>query len=56
MWACFSVPNFDVQISDPPVIKNGYVTFGSFNHLSKINKKVIFLWAKADAKTELVSP
>jgi len=46
MWVCFSVPNFDVQISDPPVIKNGYVTFGSFNNLSKINDKVISLWSK----------
>ena len=46
MWVCFTPPDFDVEISEPPVIKNGYVTFGSFNHLSKINKKVIFLWAK----------
>ena len=46
MWVCFSVPDFDVQISDPPVIKNGYVTFGSFNNLSKINDKVISLWSK----------
>ena len=46
MWVCFSVPDFDVQISDPPVIKNGYVTFGSFNNLTKINNKVISLWSK----------
>ena len=46
MWVCFSVPDFDVQISDPPVIKNGYVTFGSFNNQSKINDKVISLWSK----------
>ena len=47
MWVCFTSPDFDVEISEPPVIKNGYVTFGSFNHLSKINKKVIFQWSKA---------
>ena len=46
MWVCFTPPDFNIDISEPPVIKNGYVTFGSFNHLSKINKKVIFLWAK----------
>ena len=46
MWVCFSEPDFDVRISDPPVIKNGYVTFGSFNNLSKINDKVISLWSK----------
>lgn len=46
MWVCFSEPDLDVRISDPPVIKNGYVTFGSFNNLSKINDKVISLWSK----------
>ena len=46
IWVCFTAPDFDVQISDLPVIKNGYVTFGSFNHLSKINDEVIFLWSK----------
>ena len=46
MWTCFSVPEFEVEISEPPVIKNGYITFGSFNHLSKINDKVIFLWSQ----------
>ena len=46
MWVCFTPPDSDIKISEPPVIKNGYVTFGSFNHLSKINKKVISLWSK----------
>ena len=46
IWVCFTAPVFDVQISDLPVIKNGYVTFGSFNHLSKINDEVISLWSK----------
>ncbi len=46
MWVCFTPPDFDVEISEPPVIKNGYITFGSFNNLSKINKRVIFLWSK----------
>tara|TARA_Y100000590_G_scaffold466174_1_gene640720 strand:- start:8761 stop:10611 length:1851 start_codon:yes stop_codon:yes gene_type:complete len=46
MWVCFTLPDSDIEISEPPVIKNGYVTFGSFNHLSKINKKVISLWSK----------
>ena len=46
IWVCFTAPDFDVQISDLPVIKNGYVTFGSFNHLSKINDEVISLWSK----------
>ena len=46
MWVSFTPPDFDVKISELPAIKNRYITFGSFNHLSKINKKVIFLWSK----------
>ena len=46
IWVCFTPPDFDVQIRDLPVTKNGYVTFGSFNHLSKINDDVISLWSK----------
>ena len=46
MWLSFTPPDFDVKISELPAIKNRYITFGSFNHLSKINKKVIFLWSK----------
>jgi len=46
MWVCFSVPEFQIDITELPAIKNKYITFGSFNNLSKINNKVIFLWSK----------
>ena len=33
-------------ISDPPSIKNGYITFGSFNNTLKYNDQVYAVWSK----------
>ena len=46
IWICFTVPEFEVKIKELPAIKNKYITFGSFNNLSKINEEVVFLWSK----------
>ena len=46
IWCCFSVPEFEVKINEPPSVKNRYITFGCFNNLSKINNEVIALWSK----------
>ena len=32
-------------VGDAPCIENGFVTFGSFNRLNKINREVIALWS-----------
>ena len=34
------------DVSEPPVIKNAYITFGSFNNLAKINDSVIETWCE----------
>ncbi|MCW8829970.1 MAG: tetratricopeptide repeat protein, partial [Gammaproteobacteria bacterium] len=34
------------DVSEPPVIQNGFITFGSFNNLAKINDKVIDVWCR----------
>jgi predicted O-linked N-acetylglucosamine transferase (SPINDLY family) len=33
-------------LSEPPCLKNGYITFGSFNGLRKINLQMIETWAR----------
>lgn len=33
-------------IGDLPAIKNGFITFGSFNRPSKIRRRVVHLWAR----------
>ena len=43
---CFTPPNADVEVSVPPAENHGYVTFGCFNNLTKVNDKVVALWTK----------
>ena len=43
---CFTPPDFDVEVNDPPCLKNKFITFGSLNKLTKINEDVIELWSK----------
>jgi predicted O-linked N-acetylglucosamine transferase (SPINDLY family) len=37
---------YQIPISRPPVLSNGYVTFGVFNRVSKISDDVVSLWAR----------
>ena len=46
IWICFTAPEIEIEIKKLPAIKNKYITFGSFNNLSKINDEVISLWSK----------
>lgn len=56
-FLCYMPDDFAPQVSPPPYLDKGYVTFGSFNNLKKINKEVIRLWARilrAEPNTRLV--
>ena len=43
---CYSPPATSPAVEPPPAERKGRITFGCFNHLSKINSEVIGLWAK----------
>ena len=46
IWCCFSIPNYKIEIKNPPFLKNNFITFGSFNNISKINEETIRVWSK----------
>jgi len=45
-YLCFTPPDGDIQVSALPAISNGYITFGCFNNLTKMNDAVVALWAR----------
>lgn len=44
-YLCLTPPQTNILKTDSPALKNGFVTFGSFNNISKINSKVIHTWS-----------
>jgi len=45
-WFSFAPPKDAPEPCEPPVLRNGYVTFGCFGNLAKMNDHVISLWAR----------
>lgn len=43
---CFTPPEVDVNVSALPALTNGYITFGCFNNLAKMNDSVVALWSR----------
>jgi len=43
---CFTPPDVGLEVATPPALEQGYVTFGCFNNITKVNDKVVELWAK----------
>jgi len=43
---CFTPPRVNVDVAPLSALKKGYVTFGCFNNLTKMNDAVVALWAR----------
>ena len=46
IYLCFTPPEPDIPVADLPSLTNGYVTFGCFNNLTKVNDAVVAVWSK----------
>ena len=44
MW-CFQAPDDPIEITPLPALANGYLTFGSFNNVDKVDAASVALWA-----------
>lgn len=43
-FLCFSPPDESPEVTPPPCVSNGYITFGSFNVLTKITSEMLAIW------------
>ena len=45
-YLCFSPPEIDIPVDAPASENNSYITFGSFNNLSKMSAPTVACWAE----------
>jgi protein O-GlcNAc transferase len=43
---CFSAPRQSPAVNDLPATTSGTITFGCFNHLAKVNDRVVAVWSR----------
>ena len=42
---CYEPPDDSPEVNEPPVCHNGYITFGAFNNICKVNPVVVKTWS-----------
>lgn len=42
---CYAPPTYIPEVAPPPVARTGFITFGSFNRISKLNEATVDRWA-----------
>lgn len=45
-YLCFTPPDLDIKPAPMPALTNGYITFGSFNNLTKMTDEVVACWSE----------
>ncbi|MEJ2452429.1 MAG: hypothetical protein P8047_17525 [Gammaproteobacteria bacterium] len=45
-FLCYQMPQGLPDVNEVPALTNGYITFGSFNNLAKMNPDVMVLWSQ----------
>ena len=45
-FICYRPPENSPPVSEPPILRNGFPTFGSFNKAAKVGRETIELWSQ----------
>ena len=56
IWNCHIPIKEKIKIEDLPALKNGYITFGSFNNYAKISEQTVDIWSELllNVKSKLI--